>query len=213
MDQGALLGRTAELAGTFLAGLDERRVGGPVDLAALRASFGGPLPASGEEAQRVVEELARAADPGIVATAGPRYFGFVIGGSQPAALAADWLTSAWDQNAALYVMSPAAAVAEEVVERWLVELFGLPAGTSCGFTSGATMANFTALAAGRHAPPSSSATKRTRRSSPRSRCWASAAGECTRWQQTGRAACNPMPCAGPSPGCTGRPSSPSRLAT
>jgi glutamate/tyrosine decarboxylase-like PLP-dependent enzyme len=151
VDQGALLRRTAELAGTFLAGLDERRVGGPVDLAALRASFGGPLQASGEEALLVIEELARAADPGIVATAGPRYFGFVVGGSQPAALAADWLTSAWDQNAALYVMSPAAAVAEEVVERWLVELFGLPAGTSCGFTSGATMANFTALAAGRHA--------------------------------------------------------------
>ncbi len=86
-----------------------------------------------------------------MATPGPRYFGFVVGGSQPAALAADWLTSAWDQNAGLYVMSPAAAVAEEVVGRWLVELFGLPAGTSCGFTSGATMANFTALAAARHA--------------------------------------------------------------
>ncbi|HEY0444766.1 MAG TPA: aminotransferase class V-fold PLP-dependent enzyme, partial [Candidatus Limnocylindrales bacterium] len=91
------------------------------------------------------------ADPGLVGCAGPRYFGFVIGGSVPAALAADWLTSAWDQNAGLYAISPAAAVAEEVAATWLVDLFGLPAGSSVGFTTGATMASFTALAAGRHA--------------------------------------------------------------
>ena len=75
----------------------------------------------------------------------------MVGGSQPAALAADWLASAWDQNAGLYVLSPAAAVAEEVAAAWLIELFGLPAGTSVGFTTGATMANFTCLAAARHA--------------------------------------------------------------
>ena len=98
----------------------------------------------------VIEALAAAADPGLVASAGPRYFGFVVGGSLPAALAADWLTSAWDQNAGLYVLSPAAAVAEEVAAAWLVELLGLPAGTSVGFVTGATMANFTALAAARH---------------------------------------------------------------
>jgi glutamate/tyrosine decarboxylase-like PLP-dependent enzyme len=86
-----------------------------------------------------------------VASAGPRYFGFVVGGSLPAALAADWLTSAWDQNACFHVMSPAASVAEEVAGRWLVELLGLPEATSVGFTSGATMASFTGLAAGRHA--------------------------------------------------------------
>src|SRR6185295_796870 len=108
-------------------------------------------PATGEEPLAVIESLARAADPGLVATAGPRYFGFVIGGSQPAALAADWLTSTWDQNAGLYAISPAAAVAEEVAQSWLVELLGLPAGSSCGFTTGATMANFTALAAARDA--------------------------------------------------------------
>ena len=129
----------------------ERPVGGPVDLAALRAAMGGPLPEDGEDPIAVVEGLARDADPGIVATAGPRYFGFVIGGSQPAALAADWLTSTWDQNAAAYVISPAAAVAEEVAHGWLLDLLGLPAGTSVGFTTGATMANFTALAAARHA--------------------------------------------------------------
>ena len=151
MDPGELLRRTAELAEAFLAGLDERPVGRPVDLAALRTAMGGPLPADGEDPLAVVEGLARAADPGIVATAGPRYFGFVIGGSQPAALAADWLTSAWDQNAGLYAISPAAAVAEEVAGDWLVELFGLPPGTSYGFTTGATMANFTALGAARQA--------------------------------------------------------------
>jgi glutamate/tyrosine decarboxylase-like PLP-dependent enzyme len=85
-----------------------------------------------------------------VGSAGPRYFGFVIGGSVPAAMAADWLTSAWDQNAGLYAISPAASVAEEVAAGWLVELLRLPAGTSTGFVTGATMANFTALAAARH---------------------------------------------------------------
>ena len=131
--------------------LDERPVARPVDLAALRAAMGGPLPDGPTDPVRVIEDLAAAADPGLVATAGPRYFGFVIGGSLPAALGADWLTSAWDQNAALYVMSPAAAVAEEVAAGWLVELLDLPAGTSVGFVTGATMANFTALAAARHA--------------------------------------------------------------
>ena len=86
-----------------------------------------------------------------MASPGPRYFGFVTGGSLPAALAADWLTSAWDQNACLHVMSPAAAAVEQATAGWLVDLFGLPAATSVGFTTGATMANFTALAAARHA--------------------------------------------------------------
>ena len=113
--------------------------------------MGGPLPDGPTDPLSVVEELAGAADPGLVASAGGRYFGFVIGGSLPAALAADWLTSAWDQNAGLYVISPAAAVAEEVAGGWLVELLGLPAGTSVGFVTGATMANFTALAAARRA--------------------------------------------------------------
>ena len=83
--------------------------------------------------------------------ASPRYFGFVIGGSVPAALAADWLTATWEQNAVLYLATPAAAVVEEVAAGWLVELLGLPAGTSVGFATSATMANFTALAAARHA--------------------------------------------------------------
>ena len=86
-----------------------------------------------------------------MATAGPRYFGFVTGGSLPAALAADWLTAAWDQLAGAFVASPAAAAAEQVAARWLIELLGLPQGASCGFVTGATTANFTALAAARRA--------------------------------------------------------------
>jgi glutamate/tyrosine decarboxylase-like PLP-dependent enzyme len=112
--------------------------------------MGGPLPEHGEAPGEVVADLARAADPGLVASAGPRYFGFVIGGSLPAALAADWLTSAWDNNAGLYAIGPSASVAEEVAAGWLIDLFGLPAGSSVGFSTGATMASFTALAAGRH---------------------------------------------------------------
>jgi glutamate/tyrosine decarboxylase-like PLP-dependent enzyme len=149
-DRRPLLDRAAAIAADFIDGLPERPVGRPVDLEQLRASLGGPLPDGPSDAAGVIEALARNAEPGLVATAGPRYFGFVIGGSLPAALAADWLTSAWDQNAGLYAISPAAAVAEEVAANWLVDLFGLPAGSSVGFVTGATMATFTALAAGRH---------------------------------------------------------------
>ena len=121
-----------------------------MDLAALRAALGGQIPDSPSEPGGVIHALARDAAPGIVGSAGPRYFGFVVGGGVPAALAADWLASAWDQNNGLYALSPAAAVVEEVAGNWLVDLFGLPNGSSVGFTTGATMATFTALAAGRH---------------------------------------------------------------
>ena len=148
-----LLRHTAELAIDVRASLPERRVGPDPGLTAddLRAALGGPLPRTGEDARRVVDALAAAVDPGLVAMAGPRYFGFVIGGSLPAALATDWLVSSWDQNVGLYVHSPAAAVVEEVAAGWLLELLGLPSDASVGFTTGATMASFTALAAGRHA--------------------------------------------------------------
>ncbi len=149
-DSHALLARTADLAADYLESLQRRPVGGPVDLAGLRQALGGPVPETGGDPLAVVEGLAAAADPGLVGSAGPRYFGFVVGGSLPAPLAADWLTSSWDQNGGLYVLSPAAAVAEEVAGSWLVELLGLPAETSVGFVTGATMANFTALAAARH---------------------------------------------------------------
>ena len=150
-DQTALLARTAEIAAAYLAALETRPVGRPVDVAELRAAMGGPLPDGPSEPLAVVELLAATADAGLVASAGPRYFGFVVGGGLPAALAADWLASTWDQNAGLYILSPAAAVAEEIAAGWLVDLLELPAGTSVGFVTGATMANFTALAAARHA--------------------------------------------------------------
>src|SRR5262245_22034988 len=100
--------------------------------------MGGPLPDGPSVAVPVVGAIAAAAEPGLVATAGPRFFGFVIGGSLPAAVAADWLTGAWDQNACFAVTSPAAAVAEEIAAAWLIELLALPSGTSVGFASGAT---------------------------------------------------------------------------
>ena len=126
-------------------------MGPPVDLAALRTALGGPMPDAPSDPEGVIEALARDAEPGIIGSAGPRYFEFVVGGGVPAALAAYWLTSAWDQNAGLYALSPAAAVVEEVAATWLVDLFGFPEGSSVGFVTGATMANFTAIGAARHA--------------------------------------------------------------
>ncbi len=146
----AALERAAELARAYVATLADRPVAPTASLQELRDRFGGPLPDHGEDPVAVVEALARNAEGGLIASAGPRFFGFVIGGSLPAALGADWLTSAWDQNAGLYVIGPAAAVAEEVAAGWLAELFGLPPTVSVGFTTGATMASFTGLAAGRH---------------------------------------------------------------
>jgi glutamate/tyrosine decarboxylase-like PLP-dependent enzyme len=98
----------------------------------------------------VIDDLVRAAGPGIVTTTGPRYFGFVTGGALPASIAAEWLTAIWDQPASLYVLSPAASVVEEVAGAWLLALLGLPAAASVGFVTGCHMANFTALASARH---------------------------------------------------------------
>ena len=149
-DRRALLRQTAELAADFLEGLDTRPVHAQATHEELIATMGGSLPARGEAPGEVVSDLATIAEPGLIGSAGPRYFGFVIGGSLPSALAADWLTSAWDQNAGLYAIGPSASVAEEVAGAWLVDVFGLPPESSIGFSTGATMASFTALAAGRH---------------------------------------------------------------
>ncbi|MDA0165145.1 aminotransferase class V-fold PLP-dependent enzyme [Solirubrobacter ginsenosidimutans] len=138
-------------AEAFLASLPDRPVGPPVDPDALRAALGRELPDEGVPAEQVIDDLVAGADPGIVASAGPRYFGFVTGGALPAALAADWLASAWDQNAHMWVGSPAAAVVEEVVEEWVLSLLGLPASASVGLVTGAQMANVTCLAVARDA--------------------------------------------------------------
>ncbi len=149
-DWAGPLGEAYRYAAAYLASLPDRRVAARADLTELRAALGGPLPDRADDPAAVVAALAAAVDPGVVATGGGRYFGFVVGGATPAALAADWLTSVWDQNAGLYAMGPAAAVAEEVAGGWVAELLGLPATASVGFVTGAQQANVTGLAAGRH---------------------------------------------------------------
>jgi glutamate/tyrosine decarboxylase-like PLP-dependent enzyme len=151
MTTNELLARTRDIATSYLDAVPYRRVGSLADYGDLLDAVGGPLPDAPENALRVIERLAVTADPGLVSTPGPRHFGFVIGGALPAALAADWLTSAWDQNAFSFVLSPAATVVEEVSRRWLTELLGLSPDMSLGIVTGATMANFTSLAAARHA--------------------------------------------------------------
>jgi glutamate/tyrosine decarboxylase-like PLP-dependent enzyme len=135
----------------FLAGLDERQVAARVDAAGVRDALPGPLPEHGQDPSAVIDELVAAAEPGLVATAGPRHFGFVIGGALPAALAADWLVSAWDQNAAFHSLSPAAAAIEEVTSAWILDVLGLPGTASVGFVTGGQGANTTCLAAARNA--------------------------------------------------------------
>jgi len=134
----------------FLRGLADRPVAARAGAEELRARLGGPLPEHPSDPAEVVAQLAKLADDGLVATAGPRFFGFVVGGSLPAALAADWLAAAWDQNAGLFVLGPAAATVEDVAAGWLTELLGLPATASCGFVTGGLGANFGGLAAARN---------------------------------------------------------------
>jgi glutamate/tyrosine decarboxylase-like PLP-dependent enzyme len=145
-----LFGLTADLAREFYSTLPERRVFPDATTDELRAALAGPLPRAGTDPRTVVAELAAAADRGLVAEPGGRYFGFVIGATLPAALAADWLASAWDQNAGLAIAGPSVAIAEEVAGAWLAELLGLPHDASFAFVTGGQMANFTALAAARN---------------------------------------------------------------
>jgi glutamate/tyrosine decarboxylase-like PLP-dependent enzyme len=146
-----LLSNAAERAVRYLESLNERRVYPAQEarerLAELEIDFPeGPTPP-----QQVLATLDETGSPAAVASAGGRYFGFVTGGSQPATVAAGWLASAWDQNMYVSVMSPIGSKLEEVALGWLVDALGLPPGTGGGFVSGATMANFTALAGARHA--------------------------------------------------------------
>jgi glutamate/tyrosine decarboxylase-like PLP-dependent enzyme len=147
--------RVLEVAGErarrYLSGVEDRPVREEASVGELRKQLGGKLPDNGEDPAKVVEQLADAAEPGLIALGSPRYFGFVIGGTLPAALGADWLAGAWDQIASLYVCGPSASVAEEVSGRWVLDLLGLPPKSGFGLTTGGTMANFSGLAAGRHA--------------------------------------------------------------
>jgi len=145
-----LLDEAVRSAIAYIDSLPDRPVGPPADVDALRTALGAPLTAEGDGNLTAFQALVAGAEAGIVATAGPRYFGFVNGGSLPVAVAADWLVSAWDQNAAMHVMTPAVAVIEEVVLGWLRELLGLPVNGSGAFVTGAQMANVTGLMAARH---------------------------------------------------------------
>jgi glutamate/tyrosine decarboxylase-like PLP-dependent enzyme len=150
-DRTAGLRAAAEHAEAFLATVEDRPVAARVDAKVVRDALGGPLPDHGEDPTAVIDALAAGAEPGLVATAGPRHFGFVIGGALPAALAADWLVSAWDQCAAFHSLSPAAAAIEQITSAWTLELLGLPDTASVGFVTGGQGANTTCLAAARHA--------------------------------------------------------------
>ena len=149
-EREAALRRAAEIGFDYLSKLPERAVGARADAATI-ASRLGDLADEGMDPTRVVEELATAVDPGLVGSLGPRYFGFVIGGQLPASAAADWLTAAWGQNAALHASSPAGAAVEQVAGRWMLDLLGLPADASFGLPTGAGLGNTVGLAAARHA--------------------------------------------------------------
>jgi glutamate/tyrosine decarboxylase-like PLP-dependent enzyme len=145
-----LLERVRTHAADYLRKLAERPVRASATADELWATLGGPLPQQPADPVEVIDALAAVADRGTTATTSSRFFGFVIGGALPAAMAADMLAAVWDQNACLYATGPAAATIEESARRWLVELLGLPARASLGFVTGGQQANTTALAVGRH---------------------------------------------------------------
>lgn len=149
--QHAALERAAALAVAFLGSLDAAPVCATATLAELRRRFSRPLPDEGVDPVTVIDELARDTAGGLLGSAGGRFYGWVIGAGLPAALAADWLTAAWDQNAGLYACSPVAAVVEEVCGTWLKDVLGLPPSASYALVTGCQMAHVTCLAAARHA--------------------------------------------------------------
>jgi glutamate/tyrosine decarboxylase-like PLP-dependent enzyme len=145
-----LFRQAADHAADFLETLDTRPVRDRAEAEELYASLGGPLPEDGLDDRAVLAALVEASDPGLVASQSGRYFGFVVGGSLPAATAADWLATAWDVNAGGWALGGAAMVVEEVARGWIAELLGLPSVVSAGFVTGCQMAHVTALAAARH---------------------------------------------------------------
>jgi glutamate/tyrosine decarboxylase-like PLP-dependent enzyme len=148
-DARELLKLTASLAAEYLDSVPTRSVFPAIEVDELRKALGGPLQDGPRDAAQVISELANNADRGIVASGSGGYFGFVIGGTLPTAMAADWLASTWDQNAGLYACSPAASVVEEICREWLLDLLHLPPRASVGFVTGTQMAHVTALAAAR----------------------------------------------------------------
>ena len=145
-----LLHDVAERSADYLEGLAERPVAPSPDALERLGELGGELPGGSTDPAEVLAMLDEIGSPATVASSGPRYFGFVIGGSLPAAVAADWLATVWDNNAGLRIAAPVGAHLEDIALGWLVDVLGLPPGTGGGFTTGATMANLTGLAAARH---------------------------------------------------------------
>ncbi len=143
------LDRAALHAREWLGSLGNRPVGPRATADELAVAFGGTLPTQGCDAASVIDFLAATAEPGLMGIGSGRFFGWVMGGTLPAGLAADWLVSAWDQNAGMRAPTPAVAALEEVAAQWLLELLGLPSSADVGFVTGATMSNFTCLAAAR----------------------------------------------------------------
>jgi glutamate/tyrosine decarboxylase-like PLP-dependent enzyme len=150
VDDRQALERAAQIGIAYMESVADRPVAAEQTIEELRASLDLALPQAPTDAATVIDELARDVESGLVQSAGGRYFGFVIGGSVPASVAADWLTSAWDQNAGLALVAPAAAVVEETAGRWCKELLDLPAHASFAFVTGCQMAHATALVAARH---------------------------------------------------------------
>jgi glutamate/tyrosine decarboxylase-like PLP-dependent enzyme len=148
-DYGAALDRAVGHAREWLDSLTERAVAPRATADELRAGPDALLPDGPVEAAETVDRLARLVEPGLMAIPSGRFFGWVMGGTLPAALGADWLVSSWDQNAAMRAATPGVVAAEEVAAGWLLDLLGLPTGSDVGFVTGATMANFTCLAAAR----------------------------------------------------------------
>ncbi|MBW2617830.1 MAG: aspartate aminotransferase family protein [Deltaproteobacteria bacterium] len=151
MKTNALLAETAIRAGRYLDGLDERPVAPSAEAVARLEDLKEEFPDQPTDPKEVVELLDHLGSPATVGSAGGRYFGFVIGGSLPAALAANWLAGAWDQNACIQDMSPVAIALENIAAGWLLDALGLPSESALSYVTGATMANFTALVAARQA--------------------------------------------------------------
>src|SRR5258708_28892515 len=145
-----LLENAAQRAIAYIEGLDSRAVAPPPQAVARLSVLDQKIPEESGGPEATLKLLDESCSEATMAMAGPRFFGFVIGGSLPVTLAANWLAGAWDQNSAFYNVTPSTALLEQVALRWLLDVFDLPSETGGAFVTGATMANFTALAAARH---------------------------------------------------------------
>jgi len=146
-----VLARASAHALKYRESLPTRHQGRTATYEAMLDAFRGDLPEVGQPGPEIIDDLARRAEPGLITMAGPRFYGWVIGGSHPVGIAADWMVSAWGQNNGNHLMVPAASAAEEVAAGWLLDLADLPRDASVGFVTGATVANFVGLSSGRGA--------------------------------------------------------------